>query len=98
LRAHTLKVEAAVWLEGGTRVCDQCLGEDEHVQNEVHALLFCQDHWNCELKTFLHFIYTFIEDFSAAPFLLQQVNNRLVYNFLSQQFAKLFLFLSERMD
>ena len=34
LRAHTLKVEAAAWLEGGSRVCDQCPGEDEHVQNE----------------------------------------------------------------
>ena len=31
LRAHTLKVEAAAWLEGGSRVCDQCpAGEDDH--------------------------------------------------------------------
>ena len=46
LRAHTLKVEAAAWLEDGSCVCrcDQCPGEDKHVQNEVHALLFCQDH------------------------------------------------------
>ena len=43
LRVHTLKVEAAVWLEDGSCVCDQCPGEDEHVQNKVHALLFCQD-------------------------------------------------------
>ena len=35
LRAHTLKVEAAAWLEDGSRACDQCPGEDEHVQNEV---------------------------------------------------------------
>ena len=35
LRAHTLKVEAAAWLEDGSGVCDQCPGEDEHVQNEV---------------------------------------------------------------
>ena len=47
LRAHTLKVEAAAWLEDGSCVCDQCYGEDEHVQNEVHALLFCQDHRVC---------------------------------------------------
>ena len=40
LRAHTLKVKAEAWLEDGSRVCDQCPGEDEHVQNEVHALLF----------------------------------------------------------
>jgi len=38
LRAHTLKVEAAAWLEDGSCVCDQCPGEDEHVQNEVHTL------------------------------------------------------------
>jgi len=37
-----LKVEAAAWLEDGSRVCDQCPGEDEHVQNEVHALLFAK--------------------------------------------------------
>jgi len=42
LRAHSLKVEAAAWLEDGSRVCDQCPGEDEHVQNEVHALLFAK--------------------------------------------------------
>jgi len=51
LRAHTLKVEAAAWrLEDGSCVCDQCPGEDEHVQNEVHALLICQDHRVCELR------------------------------------------------
>ena len=44
LRAHTLKVEAAAWLEDSSCICDQCPGEDEHVQNEVHALLICQDH------------------------------------------------------
>ena len=38
LRAHTLKVEAAAWLEGFSCTCDQCPGEDEHVLNEVvHA-------------------------------------------------------------
>ena len=44
-------------------------------------------------------VYTFFEDFSAAqPFLLQQVNNQLVHDFLSQQNNRLFLFLSELMD
>jgi hypothetical protein len=77
LRAHTLKVEAAAWLEDGSGVCDQCPGEDEHVQNEVHALLFCQDHRVCELRNYFSFLFTpFFENFSAAqPFLLQQVNN-----------------------
>ena len=78
LRAHTLKkVEAAVWLEYGSCVCDQCPGEDEHVQNEVHALLICQDHRVCERRKHFSFLFTpFFEDFSASQlFLLQQVNN-----------------------
>jgi len=67
LRAHTLKVEAAVWLEGGSCVCGQCPGEDEHVQNEVHALLCCQDHRVCELRRHLSFLFPpYFEDFSAA--------------------------------
>ena len=96
LRAHTLKVEAAAWLEDGSCVCDQCPGEDEHVQNEVHALLICQDHRVCELRKDVSFLFTpFFEDFSAAqPFLLQQVNNQLVHDFLSQHNNRLFLFLS----
>jgi hypothetical protein len=40
LRAHTLKIEAAAWLEGGFCVCDQCPGEVELVQNEVHGCSF----------------------------------------------------------
>jgi len=100
LRARTLKAEAAAWLEDGSCVRDQCPGEDEHVQNEVYALLFCQDHRVCELRKHFSFLFTpFLEDFSAAqPFLLQQVNNQLVHDFLSQQNNKLSLFLSELMD
>jgi hypothetical protein len=73
-------------------VCDQCPGEDEHVQNEVLALLICQDHRVCELRKHFSFLFTpFFEDFSAAqPFLLQQVNNQLVHDFLSQQNNRLF--------
>jgi hypothetical protein len=94
LCAHTLKVEAAAWLEDNSCVCDQCPGEDEHVQNEVHALLICQDHRLCELRKHFSFLFSpFFEDFSAAqPFLLQQVNNQLVHDFLSQQNNRLFLF------
>ena len=55
LRAHTLKVEAAAWLEDGSCVCDQCSGENEHIQNEVHALLICQDHRVCELRNIIPF-------------------------------------------
>jgi len=78
----------------------QCPGEDEHVQNEVHALLICHDHRVCELRKHFSFLFSpFFEDFSAAqPFLLQQVNNQLVHNFLSQQNNRLFLFLSKLMD
>ena len=94
LRLHTLKVDAAALLEDGSCVCDQCPGEDEHVQNEVHALLICQDHRVCELRKHFSFLFSpFFEDFSAAqPFLLHQVNNRLVHDFLSQQNNRLFSF------
>jgi hypothetical protein len=99
LCAHSLKTDATAWLEGGFRICDQCPGgdEDEHVQNEVQALLFCQDHRVCELRKYFSFLFTpFFEDFSTTrPYLLQQVNNQLVHNFLSQQSTRLFLFFSE---
>ena len=39
LCAHTLKIEAAAWLEGGSRVCDQCPGGDENVQNETCSFI-----------------------------------------------------------
>jgi len=51
-----------------------------------------------EIEHFSFLFTPFSEDFSAAqPFLLQQVNNQLVYDFLSQQNNRLFLFLSELM-
>jgi len=83
----------------GSCVCDQCPGEDEHDQNEVHAILFCQDHRVCELRKHFPFLFTpFFEDFSTAqPFSLQHVK-QLVHDFLSQQNNRLFLFLSELMD
>ena len=82
----------------GSCVCDQCPGEDEHVQNEVHALLICQDHRVCELRKHFSFLFTpFLRTFQQ-PFLLQQVNNQLVHDFLSQQNNRLFLFFPELMD
>jgi hypothetical protein len=42
LRAHTLKVTAAVWLENGSTELACVTSGDEHVQNEVRALLFCK--------------------------------------------------------
>jgi hypothetical protein len=56
LRTHTLRVEAAAWLEGGSRIYDQCPGEDEHVQRG--ALLYCQDHQVCELRKHFSFFFT----------------------------------------
>jgi len=97
LRAHTLKIEAAAWLEDGSCVCDQCPGEDEYVQNEVHALLFCQDHRVCELRKHFSFLFTpFFEVFTAAqPFLLQQVTTNLfMISFLSRTLDFFFFFLS----
>ena len=65
----------------------------------MHALLICQDHRVCELRKHFSFLFTpFFEDFSATqPFLLQQVNDQLVHDFLSQQNNRLFFF-SELMD
>jgi len=80
LRAHTLKVEAAAWHEDGSCVCDQCPGEDEHVQNEVHALLFCQDHRVYELRKHFPYLFTpFLRTFQQPkqPFLLQQPGQQL---------------------
>jgi len=42
LRAHNLKVVAAAGLEGSSRVCDECLGEDNMSETRC-TLLFCQD-------------------------------------------------------
>ena len=64
LREHTLKVEAAAWLEGGSRVCDQCPGEDEHVQNEVHALFILPKPSDSRAEETISFLSApFFEDF-----------------------------------
>jgi len=91
LRAHTLKVEAAAWHEDGSCVCDQCPGEDEHVQNEVHALLICQDHRVCELRK--HFSSPFCLHLFLRTF--QQPNpfccNRSTTNLFMISFLSIFL-------
>ena len=71
------------------KVRDICPGDDEHVQNEVHALLFCQDHRVYELRKHFSFLLTpFFEDFSAArPFLSNRSTTDL-FTF-SQQNTKL---------
>jgi hypothetical protein len=71
------------------------LGEDEHVQNEVHALLFCQDHRVCELRKHFSFLLTpFFEGFSTAqPFCCNRsTTNLFMISFLSSQNKRLFSF------
>jgi len=97
LRAHTLKVEAAAWLEDGSCVCDQCPGENEHVQNEVHALLICQDHRVCELRKHFSFLLTpFLRTFQQPnPFCCNRsTTNLFMISFLSRTIDFFFFFLS----
>jgi hypothetical protein len=96
LRAHTLKVEAAAWLEDGSLVCDQCPGEDEHF-NEVHALLFCQDHRVCELRKHFPFcLHLFLRIFQQpSPFYCNRSTTILfMISFLSRTLDFFFFFLS----
>ena len=92
LRAHTLKVETAAWLEDGSRICDQCPGEDEHVPNEVHALLFCQNHRVCELRNNFSFcLHLFLRNFQQPnPFCCNRSTTNL-FMILTQQSTRLFL-------
>jgi len=89
LRAHTLKVEAAAWREDGSCVCDQCPGEDEHVQNEVHALLICQDHRVCELRKHFSFLFspfrTFQQPNPTPPFCCNRSTTNLFMIFSAEQ-------------
>jgi len=102
LRAHTLKVEAAAWLEDGSCVCDQCPGEDEHVQNEVHALFICQDHWVCELRKHFSFLpgkqclHLFLRTFQQPnPFCCNRsTTNLFMISFLSRTLDLFSFFLS----
>jgi len=103
LRAHTLKVEAAAWHEDGSCVCDQCPGEDEHVQNEVHALLICQDYRVCELRKHFSFqtetfncFHLFLRTFQQPnPFCCNRsTTNLFMISFLSRTIEFFFFFLS----
>jgi len=100
LRAHTLKVEAAAWHEDGSCVCDQSPGEDEHVQNEVHALLICQDHRVCELRKHFSFcLHLFLRTFQQPnPFCCNRsTTNLFIISFLSTT-IDFFFFSPELMD
>ena len=97
LRAHTLKVEAAAWLEDGSCVCDQCPGEDEHVQNEVHALLICQHiefvSWGNTFPFCLHLLLRTFQQ--PNPFCCNRSTTKLfMIPFLSRTIDFFFFFLS----
>jgi len=97
--SHTLKVEAAAWLEDGSCVYDQCPGEDEtYSERSACSFILPRPSSLWAEETFFLSVFTFFEDSTtsaAQPFLLQQVNNQLVHDFLSQQNNRLFLlFLS----
>ena len=98
LCVHTLKVEAAAWLEGGSRICDQYPGKDEHIQNEVHALLFCQDHRVYELRKRFSFLFTlFFGGFfqQPNPFCCNRsTTNSVIISFFSRTLDFIFFFLS----
>ena len=87
-----------MWLEDGSCVCGQCPGEDEHVQNEVHALLFLQDHRVCELRKLFSFLFTpFLRTFQQPnPFCCNRsTTNLFMISFLISRALDFFFFLSE---
>ena len=94
LRAHTLKVEAAAWHAYVTNV----LVKMNMFRTSRMLFYFAKTiefvSWGNSFPFCLHFF----EEFSAAqPFLLQQVNNQLVHDFLSQQNTRLMdLFVAGR--
>jgi len=97
LRAHILKVEAAAWHEDVSCVCDHCPGEDEYVQNEVHALLICQDHRVCELRKHFPFCFhLFLRTFQQPnPFCCNRsTTNLFMISFLSRSIDFFVFFLS----
>jgi len=99
LPAHTLKVEEQRGLKIFSCIVTNVLVKMNMFRTRCMLFYFAKT-IKFELRKQFSFLFTPIfEDFSAAqPFLLQQVNNQLVHDFLSQQNTRLFLFLSELMD
>jgi hypothetical protein len=78
-------------------VCDQCPGEDEHVQNEVHVILFCQDHRVCELRKHFSFhLRLYLRTFQRPnPFCCNRsTTNLFIMSFLSRTLDFFSFFLS----
>jgi len=98
LRAHTLKVESAVWQDDGTSVCDRC--PCNQTQDEAHVLFNCTDEHVCSLRRKYQVLFEpyFQDILEMQPFLLHQVSSQFVHQFLHQRNAKLFFFVSELMD
>ena len=93
LRAHTLKVEAAAWLEGYSRVCDQCSGEDVNMFRARCMLFILPRPGNIPPFRVNLVLRTYQQ---PNPFCC----NRSTTNFLYFPFSaqKLFLFLSVLLD
>ena len=97
LRAHTLRVDRAIWSRGQEApICDKCdLHED---QDEVHVLLKCTCPEVCQLRRKYSALFQQIANFSRIGACMQQVTPSLVFDFLSQNNNKLFPYISELMD
>ena len=91
LRPHDkmmTKIEAGAWLEAVLAWVTSSLVKDEYVQNEVRALLLCQDHRVCELRKDEAFL-------AAWPYLLHRSTTTLFMTpFLSITLYYFCLFLS----
>jgi len=71
----------------------QCPGEDSCSERGACSFILPRPSSLWAEETFFLFVYNIFEDFSAAqPFLLQQVNDQPVHNFLSQQNTVFFTF------
>jgi len=97
LRAHTLRVESAVW-QDETLICDRC--PCNQAQDEAHVLFNCTDEQVCSLRCQYKMLFEpFPEDFSETqPFFLHQVDTQIISRFLDQRNTKLFFFISKIMD
>ena len=99
LRAHTLRVDRAIWSRGQEApICDKF---DLHAedQGEVHVLLkrTCPE-VVCQLRRKYSALFQQIAKFSRIGACMQQVTPSKVFNFLSQNNNKLFPYISELMD
>jgi len=97
LRAHTLRVDRAVWSRGVVSpMCDKCdLHED---QDEAHVLFKCACPEVCQLRRKYSGLFREAAHLSPTTSCVQFVNKPMMFTFLSQENYKLSRFISELMD